>query len=117
MKPFTCEKHPATEWAEQQDFSASEVDCTVTVVLKILDGKCKMLAGEKAAIMHIYDVARNARGVLFNAEIHKIIDSARNKPEASVMGRVHELRVYAESTIPKSVMKKYKAMLHHGLFS
>ena len=107
--------HPAAEWAAEQDFSTTDVDCTTTVVLKILDGKCKMLPGEKAAIFEIYDVVRKADGVLFDVEAHQTITKARQQ-DASVLDRIHELRVYAEASIPKPVMKKYKAMLRHGLF-
>ena len=116
MKIPVSEKHPAAEWAELQVFNTTDVDCTITVVLKILDGKCKMLAGEKAAIMEIYDVVRNFPGLLFNNETHTTIDSARIKPDRVVIYKIHELRVYAESKIPKPIMKKYKAMLRGALF-
>jgi hypothetical protein len=34
--------HPTAQWAIEVGFNAEQVDCT-TVVLKILDNKCKML--------------------------------------------------------------------------
>lgn len=108
-------QHPAAEWAAQTAFTITDVDCTITVVLKILDGKCKMLPGEKAAILEIYDVVRGADSFIFDAGVHRSIDLAR-QGDASVPGRIHELRVYAEASIPKPVMKKYKAMLRDGLF-
>jgi hypothetical protein len=108
--------HPAAEWAAEQNFSSVEVDCTTTVVLKILDNKCKMLPGEKAAIMEIYDVVRTVPGALFDAAAHQSIDQARQQADASVLERIHQLRVYAEQKIPKPVMKKYKARLREGLF-
>lgn len=108
--------HPAAEWASEQSFSSTDVDCTTTVVLKILDGKCKMLPGEKAAIFEIYDVVRMADGFLFDNEAHQTIDKARHDSDETVLQRVHDLRVYAEASIPKPVMKKYKAMLREGLF-
>lgn len=100
----------------QQTFSSTDVDCTTTVVLKILDGKCKMLPGEKAAIMEIYDVVRSNAGTLFENEAHQTISSARHGDNGLVLPHIHELRVYAETNIPKSVMKKYKARLREGLF-
>ena len=108
--------HPAAEWAAEQTFDTCAVDCTTTVVLKILDGKCKMLPGEKAAIMEIYDVVRENPGGIFDANTHHIIASARKGDTGDIPERIHMLRVYAEEKIPKPVMRKYKAMLRDGLF-
>jgi hypothetical protein len=108
--------HPAAEWALETTFTTSHVDCTTAVVLKILDNKCKMLPGEKAAIMEIYDVVRQLPGEIFSAETHQEIDRARSAPDSAVALVIHELRVYAEANIPKPVMKAYKAMLRDGLF-
>lgn len=107
--------HPAAEWAAQTEFTTTDVDCTITVVLKILDGKCKMLPGEKAAIFEIYDVVRGDESFIFDYDVRRVIDQARQQ-DATVMDRIHELRVFAEASIPKPVMKKYKAMLRDGLF-
>lgn len=108
--------HPAAAWARDQVFTTTEIDCTTTVVLKILDGKCKMLPGEKAAIMEIYDVVNAGEGELFSPNDLQVIYMARNIPAQVIMQRIHELRVYAESKIPKPVMKQYKARLRDGLF-
>lgn len=109
--------HPAAEWAQQQRFNAIEADCTTTVVLKILDGKCKMLPGEKAAILEIYDVVRCGPGDIFDLEAHALIERFReNEGDGELAERIHALRVYAEQQIPKPTMKTYKAMLRDGLF-
>lgn len=108
--------HPAAEWAMDQTFSKLEVDCTTTVVLKILDGKCKMLPGEKAAIMEIYDVVQNKTAGLFTMNDMATIELARIDPDPTVLSRIHALRVYAEQNIAKPKMKKYKARLRDGLF-
>ena len=116
MRVPVSHPHPAVEWAVETTFNTIEVDCTTTVVLKILDGKCKMLPGEKAAIMEIYDVVQRNAGTLFDAAVHQTIDKARHNPDATVLERIHTLRLYAEENIPKPVMKRYKAMLREGLF-
>ena len=108
--------HPAAAWAAGQAFSAIELDCTTTVVLKILDGKCKMLPGEKAAIMEIYDAVIADDGDLFGPDDLNAINTARNRATDEIMQRIHALRVYAEAIIPKPVMKQYKARLRYGLF-
>ena len=116
MNAIIDKVHPAAEWAAQQKFSSVEVDCTTSVVLKILDGKCNMLPGEKTAIMAIFDVVRTTPGDLFDNRTYLTIDHARQNSDTSVLARIHELRVYAETNIPKPVMKKYKARLRDGLF-
>lgn len=107
--------HPATLWAQQMIFDATQVDCTTAVVLKILDNKCKMLPGEMAAVLCIYDVVRQHPGKVFDDLAHQIIAQARNQPEET-RERIHTLRLYAEANIPKPVMKTYKALLREGLF-
>lgn len=108
--------HPATAWAQTVSFDASQVDCTTTVVLKILDNKCKMLPGEKAAVMCIYDVVKLQAGKLFDDAAHDTITKARTQSDEATLAKIHELRVYAEANIPKPVMKAYKAVLRDGLF-
>ena len=45
-------------WAAGAALGPTEVDCTTTVMLKILDGKCKMATQEKAVIALLYDALR-----------------------------------------------------------
>lgn len=108
--------HPATEWAQGVNFDASQVDCTTTVVLKILDNKCKMLPGEKAAVMCVYDVVKSQPGKIFDDAAHATISQARSQLDAETQAKIHDLRVFAEANIPKPVMKAYKAVLRDGLF-
>ncbi len=108
--------HPAAQWATESPFGPVEVDCTTAVALKILDGKCKMLPGEKRAVMAVYDVVKNRPGNLFETDVHTAIENARQIPDADNLAIIHHLRVRAEAEIPKPVMKSYKAMLRTGLF-
>jgi hypothetical protein len=107
--------HPATLWAAQAKFTPVQVDCTTAVVLKILDQKCKMTAIEQAALLAIYDVVRASPEELFDASVHRIIEAARLAPDATVRHSVHLLRVHAEKSIPKTVMKEFKAFLRAGI--
>lgn len=116
MDTQTEKIHPAAAWALTMTFDASQVDCTTTVVLKILDDKCKMLPGEKAAVMHVYDVVKSQPGNLFDDSVHATITKARVHTDEESKARIHVLRVYAEANIPKPVMKAYKAVLRDGLF-
>ena len=108
--------HPAAQWALAAGFNTEQVDCTTTVVLKILDDKCKMLPGEKLAVMAIYDVVNHSSAPLFDSTVHAAISTARLCPAPAVFDTIHQLRVHAEAVIPKPVMKRYKAFLRDGLF-
>lgn len=108
--------HPAAQWAVEVGFNPEQVDCTTAVVLKILDNKCKMLPGEKAAVMAIYDAVRHLSAPLFDSAVHDAIGAARLRPAPAGLDTIHQLRVHAEAVIPKPVMKRYKAFLRDGLF-
>lgn len=108
--------NPAAQWALEVGFNAEQVDCTTAVVLKILDNKCKMLPGEKAAVMAIYDAVRHRSAPLFDSAAHDAISAARQQPTPAIIDTIHQLRVHAEAAIPKPVMKSYKAFLRDGLF-
>jgi hypothetical protein len=108
--------HPAVEWAQQAGFAPQQVDCTTAVVLKILDNKCKMLPGEKAAVFAIYDTVKHLPAILFDEPVHTIIATARCQADADTQLDIHTTRVAAEAQIPKPVMKNYKAFLRDGLF-
>lgn len=116
MTTGTIALHPAAEWALEVGFNPEQVDCTTTVVLKILDNKCKMLPGEKDAVMAIYDAVKDVNAPLFDHAVHAAISSARLQPSDAVLDTIHQLRVHAEAVIPKPVMKNYKAFLRDGLF-
>lgn len=116
MTTSSTAQHPAAQWAIEAGFSAEQVDCTTAVVLKILDNKCKMLPGEKAAVIAIYDALSQVPAPLFGNAVHAAIRAMRLTPCAEVIATIHQLRVQAEAAIPKPVMKSYKAFLRDGLF-
>lgn len=105
------------EWAKRQDFVPEHVDCTTAVVLKILDGKCKMSAEEKNAVLAVYDAVKSRPGERLDAGFHQVIFRGRQEQNRAVMEAVHEHRVEAEARIPKPVMKAYKAFLRRALFA
>jgi hypothetical protein len=92
-------------------FTASDIDCTTTVMLKILDGKCKMNAREKPLIAQLYDAVNSRPGRLFGAEIHALIATARRGMDEALVERIYEARLLAETALSRPVMKAYKAML------
>ena len=108
------EAHPASQWAAIVGFNTEQADCTTAVVLKILDNKCKMLPGEKLAVMAIYDAVSHLSS--FDSAVHGAICKARLQTFPLESDAIHQFRIHAEALIPKPVMKQYKAFLREGLF-
>lgn len=116
MQIRAASEHPAAEWAIETGFNAMQVDCTTAVVLKILDNKCKMSQGEMAAILAIYDVVHQTYPPMLGEAVHEAIRAMRTEATDEARACIHQLRVRAEVSIPKPVMKSYKAFLRDGLF-
>ncbi len=93
------------------DFSDLQVDCVTTVMLKILDGKCKMGNIERQFLSSIYDVTRFRESYLFGNDIHGVIQMARCGRGDMIREEIHELRQEAERAIGKPAMKAFKRMM------
>ena len=98
-------------WAEQAKWEPIHVDCTTAVMLKILDGKCKMNPREKTVMAVVYDVIKDKPGKLLASEIRPLIALARAEPTEAILERIYEQRLLAETMISRPVMKDFKAML------
>ena len=98
-------------WAKARTFEPLHIDCATSLMLKILDGKCKMTAEEKQVMAVIYDVVKHNPGKLLDPGVHQLIASARNESSEQLIEQVYEQRLYAEQMISRPVMKEYKAML------
>ena len=98
-------------WVQAHPLSAIHVDCSTTVMLKILDGKCKMRAEEKQVMEMLYDQVKNQAGHLLDASLHSVIALARNNPEDEMKNQIYEKRLLAETAISRPVMKNFKAMI------
>lgn len=109
---------PVAHWADAHPLSPAHVDCATAVMLKILDGKCKMHTEEKRVMSKLYDAVWRRPGVHLGLEIHRLIRAARRDMDEPLRERIYETRVLAETRISRPVMKAFKAMLReHGLFS
>lgn len=117
MNTTAIDKHKIAEWANAHPFSPSHVDCTTTVMLKILDGKCKMYPEEKIVMELLYDCIKDQPGELFGAEFHALIADARTNLDDEMKNHIYEKRVLAETMLSRPVMKGYKAQIRaRGLF-
>ena len=118
MEQLEIKYESAEAWARDWKAEPIHIDCTSTVMLKILDGKCKMNSEEKQVIAVIYDIIKDQPGKLLDNSVHHLIDEARKHPNEKILEEVYEQRLYAEQTISRPVMKAYKAMLRReGILS
>ncbi|ANQ84655.1 hypothetical protein dqs_1611 [Azoarcus olearius] len=98
-------------WAADHLLDPVDVDCTTTVMLKILDGKCKMGPHDKDVIPVLYDAIRHRPGRLLDDAMHALIARARSGEREALVAEIYEHRVLAETAISRPVMKAYKARL------
>ena len=106
------------QWVREHPLSPIHVDCVTAVMLKILDGKCKMDAEEKVVMALLYDEVKHLPGSILGEDIHALIETARNAHEEDEIREfVYEKRVLAETMISRPVMKGFKGMVRaDGLF-
>jgi len=107
-------------WAAKHDFDPVEIDCATAVMLKILDGKCKMSEPGKRTMALLYDCVKSRPGASLGETEHAMIaealavisnDGADDRIEDEVRMHIYERRVLAELVISRPVMKAFKAML------
>lgn len=110
------ERHVAS-WVATHDLSPGDVDCVTTVMLKILDGKCKMAEVEKSVMAALYDAVKARPGLRFGHEFHALIAGAHQQMDDTLRNFIYEKRVLAETEVSRPVMKAFKAMIRQqGLF-
>ena len=101
-----------TVWLKNHPLSPVQIDCTVAVMLKILDGKCKMPAAEKRVMALLYDQIKTQPGQLLDNEIHTLIAAGRDQRESQDLTMlIYEKRLLAETVISRPVMKQFKAFI------
>ncbi len=104
-------------WVAEHPLTPLHVDCATTVMLKILDGKCKMYPEEKIVMTLLYDQVKGLPGELFDDALHRLIAEARDNLDEAMRNRIYEKRVLAETVLSRPVMKGFKALIRQrGLF-
>ena len=99
-------------WLETHPLLPTQIDCAVAVMLKILDGKCKMQPAEKVVMTLLYDHIKTKPGQLLTEELHSLIAVTRNRSEDDALTMlVYEKRLLAETAISRPVMKQFKAFI------
>lgn len=104
----------AAAWAAAADLAPREIDCTIALMLKIIDGKCRMDAGDKAVMAVVYDAVRDRPGLQLGEAEHQLIAQTRQGADEHQRMAVYERRVLAETMISRPVMKAWKARLREA---
>jgi len=104
-------KDDVARWALTHPLAPIHVDCATAVMLKILDGKCKMRTEEKRVMELLYDEVKTQPGRLLDAALHLLITQAREHPDEATKNIIYEKRLLAETAISRPVMKGFKAMI------
>lgn len=100
------------QWVATQELSPVDIDCVTTVMLKILDGKCKMSGPGKAVMERLYDLLKDRTGHHLHEDTHQLIQQARpNEMSDELRMHIYEQRLLAETMISRPVMKAFKARL------
>jgi hypothetical protein len=98
-------------WVQNNPLTPVHIDCATAIMLKILDGKCKMAAGEKRVMAELYDQVKTRPGHNLGADIHSLIARAQSHADEAMKTFIYEKRVLAETMISRPVMKGFKAMI------
>ncbi|WP_317929942.1 hypothetical protein [Halioxenophilus sp. WMMB6] len=92
-----------------------ECDCITAVMLKILDGKCKMPPHEKVTMEALYRATKHLPGHHLGDDYHTFItpflECDRSQIAEEKIMAIYEQRVLAETQISRPVMKKFKGRM------
>lgn len=104
-------------WAGKHPLVPEEIDCAIAVMLKILDGKCKMNSEEKVVMRHLYHAVKHCPALRLESHLHQRIALAEESCDDAMREEIYELRVLAETMISRPVMKAFKRQIRQqGLF-
>ncbi len=113
-------KNSPEQWLSTRKLGPIEIDCVTTVMLKILDGKCKMSAQGKVVMTALYDLLKDEAGFYLDGQTHQLIHRFRSlqagsgQPGEALRMQVYETRLLAETRISRPVMKAFKARLRRA---
>lgn len=108
LQPEISTPDSSSKWQGQIQLNAEQLDCLTAVMLKILDNKCQMGSDVQQRFIDIYRTIEKNKSEIFDVAIHRFIQRVFDEPDILSLRHVHELRLYAEATIEKPVMKAFK---------
>lgn len=102
-------------WAASNIVDPLEIDCILALMLKILDGKCKMNDADRGAAILLYDTVGQRQGCRLDAAAcHELIAEARRQSDDDLKMHIYEQRLLAETMLSRPVMKAFKARLREA---
>ena len=102
-------------WASSNIVEPLDIDCVITLMLKILDGKCKMSDADQQVASQLYDaVGQRPVCRLDAARCHALIAEARRYCDDDLKMRIYEQRLLAETMLSRPLMKAFKARLREA---
>ncbi|MEW5789179.1 MAG: hypothetical protein AB1899_15135 [Pseudomonadota bacterium] len=104
----------AAAWADGAELAPHEIDCAIALMLKIIDGKCRMDDADKAMMAVLYDRVKSRPSRLLGDAEHQLIAATRSGADEAQRLAVYERRVLAETMISRPVMKAWKARLREA---
>ncbi len=116
LKGIMESPHPAAIWAAEATLDPLQVDCVTAEMLKILDHKCKMPPEEQIAVMAVYSVVKERKGLLLDSTFHDAIEHAMRYGDIASSEQIHNLRLQADQEIPQVVMKYFSRYLRQSLY-
>jgi hypothetical protein len=106
-----------SSWVRKHPLTPIHIDCATAVMLKILDGKCKMGDEEKVVMAMLYEAVKHQTGELLGEDIHQLIAQVQHPLTDEMKMFIYEKRLLAETAISRPIMKGFKAMIREqGLF-
>ncbi|UFS61652.1 hypothetical protein LOH54_08245 [Sulfurimonas sp. HSL-3221] len=95
--------------------SPFEIDCAITVALKISDDTCKMGTGQRALFMALYDLVPDKSSAMFTEDVHALILQGRSALSDEIAAAIKPLRESAMDAITRPKMKAFKASIRARL--
>lgn len=99
------------EWAKTHLHDPDDIDCVITLMLKILDGKCRMRDADKHTAVALYDAVGQRPAKRLARDCHALIAKARQQDDDALRMAIYETRLLAETMLSRPVMKAFKARL------
>lgn len=99
---------------EGLDLNQQDFDCIVTLMLKILDGKCKMKEDDKIVIKSLYRCVVCTGQYTLNADLQKLIERSQHLLDEKTKLEIYEKRVLAETMISRPTMKAFKGRIRQA---
>ncbi|MDX1296417.1 MAG: hypothetical protein R3302_09115 [Sulfurimonadaceae bacterium] len=86
-----------------------QIECAITLALKIADDSCKMDDYERSVFMKLYDALPEYKSAFFDDEVFTVIAEGRLTPSAHTFARIKPLREAGMNHVTRPNMKAFKA--------